>query len=76
MTNVVEFWVQVSDIVAFDLVVDVLLKGCLDQERPGSEEQVVEGNVVIIKDTLSTESVGESKVDVRKSQYQVLVKEV
>ena len=47
-SNVIKLWVQLSDFVALQLVVDVLLKHSFDHQRPGSKDHVKANDVPLI----------------------------
>jgi hypothetical protein len=59
--NVIELWIKLTNLLTFFLVVHVLLESGFDEERPRCKEKIVERNVVVIKNSLTTETILEGK---------------
>jgi hypothetical protein len=59
--NVIELWIKLTYLLTFFLVVHVLLESGFDEERPRCKEKIVERNVVVIKNSLTTETILEGK---------------
>lgn len=74
--DVIQTRVELSNLSTIQLVIDILLKSCFDDQGPRCVEQVVKGNVVVIEYSLATESIVESKEYMRKGKDEILVEKV
>jgi len=74
--DVVKLRVELTDLFALFLVVNILFESGFDEERPRGEEEVVERNIIIVKNGLTTETILKGKHKMRDCQDKILVKEV
>lgn len=73
---IVKLWVQLSHVIAFQLVVDILLKHCFDHQGPSGVEHIVKRDVVLVKDQRPIGSAGKGVENVWQRQDEVLIEKV